>query len=60
MDSSTQEMLDKALQEGRIRKRQHGALLKHAAKYSHQHIERMVKEMSHTTLRAAHKIALEG
>ncbi len=53
------DLIEKAFKEGRIGRRQMGALTKHAEKHSEEHIRHMLTTMQHTTFRSAHKQALE-
>ena len=52
--------IEKAFQEKRIGKRQKGALLRHAAKNSEEHVKHMLMLMVHTTFKNAHRQALEA
>ena len=58
MDGQTEALLQKALKEGKIGSRQHGALARHAGKHTPEHVQHMLALMQHTTLRAAHKAAM--
>ena len=51
--------IDTALKDGKIGKRQHNALKKHAHKHSEEHIQRMLALMRHTTFAKAHKQAMQ-
>ena len=52
--------VDQAFKEGKIGKRQHAALKRHAQKYSEEHISHMVELMQHMTLARAHKEAMQA
>ena len=53
--SELEQLVSKAFEDGRVGKRQKGALLKHAANHSEEHIKHMLTLMAHTTFKAAHK-----
>ena len=56
--SETDQLIEKAFEERRIGKRQKGALLRHAAHHSEEHVKHMLLLMAHTTFKNAHKQAL--
>ena len=56
--SETEQLIEKAFSEGRIGNRQKGALLKHAAHHSEEHMKHMLMLMGHTTFKNAHKQAM--
>ena len=55
----TDDILEEALQQKRIGKRQYGALKKHAMHHSPEHIAAMIRSMEHLTFREAHKVAMQ-
>ena len=52
--------INRSHKEGKITKRQHTAMVRHAEKQSSPHIRAMLKLMSHTTFAKAHKAAKEA
>ena len=51
--------VDRAYHEGKIGKRQHAALKKHAQKHREEHVENMLVLMRHITVARAHKEAMK-
>ena len=51
-------LTEEAFKRGKIGARLSGALKRHAAKHSPEHIRHMLSLMQHTTFRTAHKAAM--
>ena len=53
--SEMNELIEQAFREGKIGRRQKGALLRHADHHSEEHMKHMLMLMVHTTFKNAHK-----